>query len=301
MTTLAELTLQARQWRLRQNLSRVPSAVSAGDRRLIWEYPAYAERPYSGSFGTAIAKFNRYGFRDQDRETTAKPVGKFRVAFVGDSVTEGLGVAVEYTFVRLFEDLMCATRSSNDVEALNFGVGGYQTVQIAALLDKVLPFQPDMVVYVMCPNDFDFIDASGGLVAYHSPPAILLPRWIQARTVALGYPRTHSGYYAAHFNARHDEVFAAIEEMKTRVHKIGAKFTVAILPHFWDAPIGDEYPFPEHQKILQYLNDSGIPHIDLLAGMKNSGVTNLSAVALDGWHPDSKGHRIIAEILADEL
>ena len=55
---------------------------------LMWEY-----RPDSESNGLRIKiRTNRYGFRDYDYESVAKPTNVSRIAFIGDSVTLGLKV-----------------------------------------------------------------------------------------------------------------------------------------------------------------------------------------------------------------
>lgn len=299
VTAATELTLQADRWWQKQR--RVHSTVRVDDVRLIWEYIPYTERSYGRSSNNIIGKFNRYGFRDFDRESTTKPEATLRVAFLGDSVTEGFGVSFDDTFVSIFQKLVAKTFDTKRIEALNFGIGGYQSVQIAATLNKVFPYQADIIVYVMCPNDFDFIDASGGLVAYHSPPSLLLPDWIEEKITSLKYPLGDSGYYATHFDMKHEKVFSAIEEMKAKIHQNDAQFVVAVLPHFLDAPVSDKYPFNEHQKTLQYLRDNEIRFVDLLSEIRNAGVNNLADVALDRWHPNPEGHHIIAEILVGRL
>jgi hypothetical protein len=62
---------------------------------LMWEY-----RPY-GEFEQI--RTNRWGFRDVDYESKENPRDVFRVAFAGDSVTLGLTVGAQETFVRQFE------------------------------------------------------------------------------------------------------------------------------------------------------------------------------------------------------
>ena len=58
---------------------------------LMWEYRPHGE--------TEQIKVDRYGFRNLDYESTAKPENTFRIAFSGDSVTLGLGGSREQTFV----------------------------------------------------------------------------------------------------------------------------------------------------------------------------------------------------------
>ena len=86
-----------RCWRARyDNKGWLGTLTRAVERSvLMWEY-----RPHGSHRGIET---NRYGFRERDFDSPRKPEGVFRVAFVGDSVTLGLGVAAEQTFERLAE------------------------------------------------------------------------------------------------------------------------------------------------------------------------------------------------------
>ena len=126
--------------------------IPSPNKILMWEY-----KP-NGVFKEI--KTNRYGFRESDEISLPKPVGVYRIAFVGDSVTLGIGVENDYTFVRQFETAANSVRPGRKIQALNFSVDGYHTIQIAELLrSKVLQFEPDKVVYVLCLNDFDFSES----------------------------------------------------------------------------------------------------------------------------------------------
>jgi hypothetical protein len=103
---------------------------------MVWEY-----RPngVGSKWGTEI-RTNGYGFRDDDRKI-AKKEGVPRIAFIGDSVTLGLSVGREDTFVRIFERRAGEVNPGAKVEALNFSVDGYSALQVFEMLKvKVLPF-----------------------------------------------------------------------------------------------------------------------------------------------------------------
>jgi lysophospholipase L1-like esterase len=72
---------------------------------------------------------------------------------IGDSVTFGSGVALGERFSDRLEVLL-GERLGREVEVLNFGVGGYDTLQEVATLEDVgLRFQPDLVIVGYCVND----------------------------------------------------------------------------------------------------------------------------------------------------
>jgi hypothetical protein len=73
-----------------------------------------------------------WGFRDEDYETKTKPTGMYRLAFIGDSVTVGLGVSWDHTFVKRISGDAATKRQDPTLQVMNFGVGGYNVIQIRA-------------------------------------------------------------------------------------------------------------------------------------------------------------------------
>jgi hypothetical protein len=77
------------------------------------------------------------------------------VLVLGDSYVFGLGVDEENLFTTHLEQLL-ASRSNRTVEVVNMGVPGYSTDREILLLEELgLKLFPDLVVRVVCDNDFD--------------------------------------------------------------------------------------------------------------------------------------------------
>lgn len=103
---------------------------------------------WKGSWSGAPITINRWGMRDRDR-TITKPAETYRIALVGSSVVMGFGVGDDETFAHLLEERLNADGSGRRYEVLNFGVGRYGPVHRRLQIEhKVLPFQPDLVVYL---------------------------------------------------------------------------------------------------------------------------------------------------------
>jgi len=101
-------------------------------------------------WGTDVA-INAEGFRDREF-SPEKPPGTRRIVVIGDSVTFGNLLPVRDTYPKQLEALLRAR--GEPVEVLNFGVGGYDTLQEVALLEyKALRFDPDLVVVGYSAND----------------------------------------------------------------------------------------------------------------------------------------------------
>jgi lysophospholipase L1-like esterase len=122
--------------------------------------------------GDAWVEINRDGWRERDlpsqktleqapgtyREENGKEGGTFRVAVLGDSMTEAMQVAAEATFPRILEERLqdCPTlpEGTERVEVLNFGVAGYGTAQeLLTLQHAVWPYQPDLVLLAFFPGN----------------------------------------------------------------------------------------------------------------------------------------------------
>lgn len=104
------------------------------------------------SEGFATSYFDKEGLRESGI-TVAKPAGTYRVALLGDSLTESLQVPVEESFGYKIEKKL-SDELGRPVQVINFGTSGYSTVQEYLQLKKqVLKFNPDLVL--LCYNSRD--------------------------------------------------------------------------------------------------------------------------------------------------
>jgi lysophospholipase L1-like esterase len=109
--------------------------------------------------GGAYVKINSLGYRDVEH-TREKPPGVFRIAVLGDSMTEARQVSIADTFCKQLEKRLSGRPEFGNlkVEVLNFGIGGYGTDQeLLTLRLHVLDFSPDLVMLTFGPGN----DVSG--------------------------------------------------------------------------------------------------------------------------------------------
>lgn len=86
--------------------------------------------------------------RNSRRERLPRPPRRYQVAFVGDSVTFGIGVSDK----DLFTELLQAKQSLYNV--YNYGVPGYGLPEVAAVIDQITKtHQFDLIVYLFNFND----------------------------------------------------------------------------------------------------------------------------------------------------
>jgi lysophospholipase L1-like esterase len=260
---------------------------------LMWEYRPQAEF-YDPEIKYKI-RTNSHGFRDGEYELTSNEQHFVRVAFVGDSVTLGLKVSEENTFVRRFEKLARDAYPGWKIEAMNFGVDGYQVMQIYEISrTKVLQFLPDKVVYMMCLNDFDFEDASGEKILYFKKPGSFFLKKLEYLYKQLSQKEYHRYY----FERNKQTAFHYLSKMHELLEREGIRFQVVLLPVFEESDDGfKNYPLKDlHQQIAKVLTEHKIEVVDLMDNFTKQDKAP-KFYAYDIWHPNEAGHRFIAQQL----
>jgi lysophospholipase L1-like esterase len=131
-----------------------PLAAVKRDPHLGWLHKPGGRFRHATSEVDIPVRYSTAGLRDVEH-SIRKPEGCFRIAFLGDSFTEGREVHLEETFVRRVESMLNATASpGTSYETINFGVAGYGTAQYLIVLRRTaLPYDPDLVVVGFCLND----------------------------------------------------------------------------------------------------------------------------------------------------
>lgn len=96
-----------------------------------------------------VHEMNRYGFRDKEWKV-AKPEGKKRVLFIGDSFVEGIMAGQEETIPAGFE----AKAGPEKYEVLNAGMVGQGLDAYLQLAADIIPvFKPDVAILCIYAND----------------------------------------------------------------------------------------------------------------------------------------------------
>jgi lysophospholipase L1-like esterase len=128
--------------RAKKNANYQPITFTKGD------YRAFIRENFWDTFHT-----NSWGFRDCEHPLR-KPDATVRIAVLGDSITAAVNLNRNVRYTELVENYLNQGYYRKKHVVMNFGVGGYDTLQeVATLKDKVLPFAPDIVVVAYCLND----------------------------------------------------------------------------------------------------------------------------------------------------
>lgn len=106
-------------------------------------------------FEKTIVQSNEHGIRDYRNKYQKTPANNtFRIAAVGDSHTFGYRVNLSQTWVKQLENELNSSSTEKEVEVLNFGYYGYSsTDKVAITREKVIEFDPDLIIFQLSGND----------------------------------------------------------------------------------------------------------------------------------------------------
>lgn len=114
-------------------------------------------RPGSGSIErtpefTVEYKINEEGMRDEFLHSNPKTPAVTRILLLGDSFTYGEANPYDEIWPVIFEQNVL--EKGYDIDVIKAGVPGYDTRQELLYLKRLFPlYQPDIVVFVLLPND----------------------------------------------------------------------------------------------------------------------------------------------------
>jgi hypothetical protein len=278
---------------------------------LVNELQPLATASYAGK----LLHVNRLGMRGRD-VAEAKPAGVIRVAVLGSSYAMGRGAEDDETFPAQLEKLLNRS-GGRRFEVLNFAVDGYSAVQQPqVLLEKVLPFSPDAVLYAG--NATDAMRASQNLagvirlgipiedgelraivlksaVSLESDPSMFPHRDLRAAVQVQGARRMGSLPVERQLRSVESELTVwAYGRVAAECRKRGIAAIWALLPTTEALWLGD----PAH------LSDAAAA-----AGFRVLDVSHVfdgvdaEEVTLSDWdrHPNAAGQRMIAEGLVSAL
>jgi lysophospholipase L1-like esterase len=262
-------------------------------------------------------KINYFGFRDN--KYSLNKGDKKRVIFIGDSLTYGWHINLHETYHKQLEKRL--HKKNYDIDVMGMGVVGYNTVQEYHLIkEKVLKFNPDIIVLQICPNDFR--RTLGIKKENKGKHYILLP----SRDIAIPYVLeknaiTHFFMRRSHlykfinvklellikkwdknytpkeyFLMGEDKSFRYLKKIKNFLDGEGITFCAVIFPY---RKTGEIYRYASlHKRIGDLLTHLQVPYIDLYREFNITGPADIWA---DKSHPNAKGNRIAAETLLDFL
>jgi hypothetical protein len=277
---------------------------------------------------------NEHGMRGPEVATEPAP-GTHRVLVLGDSVAFGFRLEESDTFPRLLETEL-RERTGRPFEVLNAGVEGYNTENELALLERTgLAFAPETVVVAFNLNDYDYGPVMGpmGVMTLDRSQRVsswsianlsefyLLLRWLGA----LGWQRffgpeppppppadpsspfdafdryvsaLRKQYWAEPGDERWATMVESLRGMGTLAREQGIRLLVAILPDGDQVGVANPDLTPQ-RKLSEICAAEKLECLDLRPAFV--AAAGDGPLFLDIMHPNARGHRLVANALADAL
>jgi len=260
-------------------------------------------------------KFNSHGFRDIER-SKAKAENVFRLAVVGDSVTMQMTVPLEKLYGRRLESLLGETLPGWRIECPLFGVTGYGAEQALALMrTEVLDFEPDAILWQFHLNDAadPVIDGgNGGLGRYYDPTRSQVVAYLRRKVdhiLKKRFLRQHSPgleHMDLKLQAwRWDEVGRVVDKVSEMSRDSGVPVFVVVFPSFpggghWAQGYSDA-DMELYRAMIERFEANGLPVLDLMPVFKGFEVAEIQQEPGDLWHPNVRGHRVMAQAISQWL
>jgi lysophospholipase L1-like esterase len=248
-------------------------------------------------------EFNNWGVRDNIDYEARMAEGARRVTFLGDSFTQGYGIAdVEHRFVNLIRK----HDRSREVHDLS-SAGATTETEINILRDALdRGYELETVVLVYCLNDASEITPEwrhryGKLYSDFWPDNFLVRNSYFANTLFFRYKRKRNPdaknyfhFLRYHYRGRSwDAQELLFYRLYSLVRQNGGQLRVVIFPFFHN--MGPEYPYADiHEKLAAFWEGLGVPTLDLLGVYREYSSDELVVNQYDA-HPNGLAHRLAAD------
>ena len=242
-------------------------------------------------------RINSDGFRDDEYPLEKRD--RWRIVFLGDSLTFGWGVEKDETFEALLERALQAKRPT---EIINFGAGNYNTEQeVNLFLEKGLRYRPDQVVLFYFVNDAEPTPRASRLEWLGN---FRLATFYWSRVKSLWTRFDPATGFEAYYRSLYREdapgwqrAKIALLELRDACREHGIALQVVLLPEL-HAPVGQIFE-PEYARVTDFLRGNGIPSLDLSPRFAGESDPLSLWVAPDDAHPNARAHRAISEYSYD--
>jgi len=268
-------------------------------------------------------KTNSLGLRNAEIDDPKKP-GVYRILALGDSITFGIDLPPEKTYVKVLEQILNRNRIDNGVEkyeVINTGVRGYSTYnELGYLRKRGVNLDPDMIIIGFCTNDvedpiFLFDERTLEVIGPPPPEAIPNPERIGIMSKLFLTEKISRVFEVRQRleKRRFELCLEALSDLSTPewiwlreqidgIVEITAYRGIRVVLVFFPLKyqIGDDPALRKPQELMgKYCRYRGIEMVDLLPRYENDGVDYI--IEGDQVHPSELGHLIAAEEIAKSI
>jgi hypothetical protein len=280
----------------------------------MWKYATRVkERDYRPDFGhrhraNAHAELmgedvrtDSHGFRGPELSPQAAP-GVARIAFEGDSVTMGWGVAEEETMPDQVIAMLKA--QGRKVDGFNLGVGNYNTQQeFASYKDIGAPMKPDIVVLIYFINDAEPMPDYNEVnwLEEHSEAWVVFNYRLDALLRSSGEVPDWKKYYRDLYlpdRPGWKKTQQTLADFAKFARDHGTKLVVVHVPELHELK---PYPFADvTAKVRSVVEAQGVTFVDLLPTIENLEPSSLWVTVPDP-HPNGKADAAMSKGIVPAL
>lgn len=248
--------------------------------------------------------------------TAKKPEGVYRVAVIGDSYSFAPFMQYDDAFSKKLERMLNLGASGRKVEVINYGISGYSTTHEVDLAKRAVAEQADLVILQITLNDAELkpfkpkgviisVNKYGAYEVKPDTPKIVQASkfltFIASRLHALKSQNEYKEYFQDLFFGKSDRPRTIFKNALFEIAEIckskNTPLVAAIFPLF-GVEINESYPFSQiHELIGSYLNEKGIPYIDLKDLYIGIPTLRLQVIPGVDFHPNEIAHRMSAEAI----
>ena len=246
----------------------------------------------------AIRTINSFGLRDREYPRDHDS-GTFRIGLVGSSHDMGWGVKDDETYENVVEDRLnreLGPLTGKKFEIMNFSFRGYgPTQKLAVIEQRMLPYRPDVVLYVANTTEFLWIFKSASKLARNAlldqfpyvgdaieraglNPAMLPKDDVLMRKLA---------------PFAEDALTALLRSFREDTLVRGARPVLVLL----EIPKDGRTRKPEFDRLVSIGRAAGLPVLDLQGSFAK--VRDRQSLWVAPWdnHSNAEGHRLLADRL----
>lgn len=245
-----------------------------------------------------IRTINSFGLRDREYPRDHDS-GTFRIGLVGSSHDMGWGVKDDETYENVVEDRLnreLGPITGKKFEIMNFSFGGYgPTQKLAVIEQRMLPYRPDVVLYIANTTEFLWMFKSASKLARNA----LLDQ----------FPYVGDAIERAGLNATmlpeddvllrklapfaEDAFTALLRDFREDTLARGARPALVLLEMPKDGPTRK----PEFDRLASIGRAGGLPVLDLQGTFAK--VRDRQSLWVAPWdnHSNAEGHRLLADRL----
>ena len=286
-----------------EGLARLMEPPRAPEREVadyIWDWDAKMPGGFYVMVSESVGwppsqEFNGDGLRDRTRPRE-KPEAVWRIAVLGDSVTQGAGLKPRQAYPRLLEARLEA--QGQRIEVMSVALWGWSTRQERIAWHRIARgYSPDQAILAVCLNDIPELHNNltrppGWLVWLHERSAL-----VRALVGAEGreiedVERLFETPDAPQVKEALDRFFEEVRALRAEVEDDGASFAMVVFPFRFQVAGGAPSPRVQ-EEIAAFCRSEEIVCLDMLPTLKRAGPSSFR----DYDHLSAFGSSLTADTL----